>query len=267
MRFHSPAVYESIQNYVKEDSDNKRNLTAFITSETHPDYPGAIALYMGKNNLPVRIGYVKAEDAREFYNAYPALRNNPFKLNVSVVVVSKFYTKVGVPLYSVVQYSRDKRAELDHQIDAMSSLYDNTMPIYTKTAKPQLNKESNMAEKTMVSQMIDKNADVARSAAFLEAGRIANNQVAKFAAAKAPLMVKGYVDTPIGKLLIANMANVAAQKFRKGDSRLQELTEAMMVEAWQEVYRIIDIEKMINEMLDNDSIKRALSNLETKAPA
>jgi hypothetical protein len=58
---------------------------------------------------------------------------------------------------------------------------------------------------------------------------------------------------------------MAAQKLRGSDARLAKLTEAMMTEAWQEVYQIVDFEKMINDMLSNESIKAALNKLEAPA--
>jgi hypothetical protein len=114
-----------------------------------------------------------------------------------------------------------------------------------------------------INAIIDKNKQTATSAAFMEAGRIANNQVAKVAAKQLPVMVRGYADTAVGKLLLANIANFAATKLRPNDQRLGKLTGAMMVQAYQEVLADFDIEAMIEDMLDNSSIKKALKTLDS----
>ncbi len=113
-----------------------------------------------------------------------------------------------------------------------------------------------------IDKVLDVNKQTAVSAAFMEAGRIANNQAAKFISGKAPLVARGYVQTPIGKLVIANMANMAVEKFRPDDRRLNKLTKAMMVSAYQEALAEFDIEEMIENMLSNSSIKKALKSLD-----
>jgi hypothetical protein len=118
-------------------------------------------------------------------------------------------------------------------------------------------------EPTMFEKIVNTNVTMAQSAAFLEAGRIANNTAAKFVASKAPLMIKGYVETAFGKLMIANAAAVAAEKFRPADKKLARLANAMITEAYQEVYQQVDIEKMLNEMLSSESVKSALAKLDT----
>lgn len=130
--------------------------------------------------------------------------------------------------------------------------------------KPDAIKEYLTKEKeiTMFDKIVNTNTAMAQSAAFLEAGRIANNTAAKFVANKSPLMVKGYVDTAFGKLLIANAAAVAANKFRPTDKKLARLANAMITQAYQEVYQLVDIEKMLNEMLSSESVKAALSKLD-----
>ena len=113
-----------------------------------------------------------------------------------------------------------------------------------------------------VDKMVDTNKMVATQAAFQEAGRIALNQITKVATKQAPLMVKGYIDTPAGKLVIANMAVMAVNQFRPNDQKLQRLTQAALQQAYQEMYQSFDIEKFIAEFVDNSTIKSALNQIE-----
>ncbi len=112
-----------------------------------------------------------------------------------------------------------------------------------------------------MSKIIDKNKTVATSAAFMEAGRIANSQASKFAAKQLPMMVRGYAETALGRLLLANLASMAQEHFRSGDQRMQKLTQAMMVSAWKEVYQQIDIDGFIDQLLENKGMARAFEKL------
>lgn len=110
-------------------------------------------------------------------------------------------------------------------------------------------------------KIIETNKNVATSAAYMEAGRIANNQIAKALGKKLPMMLRGYADTCYGKLVISNIANIAIEKFRPEDVKLQSLSKAMMVQAYQEVLREFDIEGLIEELLESPQIKRATKML------
>lgn len=119
--------------------------------------------------------------------------------------------------------------------------------------KNQLNKDNKMTK------ILDTNKSVATQAAFQEAGRIFLNQIVKVAAKQAPMMLRGYVETPAGKLAIANAAVFAVQHFRPTDAKLNRLANAALAQAYLEVYKTFDIEALIDGFLDNDTIKRALT--------
>lgn len=124
--------------------------------------------------------------------------------------------------------------------------------------KQQLNKDNKMAK------ILDTNKQVATQAAYMEAGRIFLNQVSKLAAKQAPLMVRGYVDTALGRLVLANAAVFAVQHFRGNDQRLNRLANAALAEAYQELYKSFDIEQFIEGFLDNETIKRAMENVDAE---
>ncbi len=115
-----------------------------------------------------------------------------------------------------------------------------------------------------VNTVIEKNITLGTNAAFLEAGRIANNQLSAIAGKKLPIMVRGYTDTALGRLVLANIAMMAAEHFRPGDTRLERLTKAMAVTSYQEVLQQFDIEEMIEGMLSNKTIAKALKAVEVE---
>ena len=116
-----------------------------------------------------------------------------------------------------------------------------------------------------VQQVIANNMQLGTSAAFLEAGRIANNQISSVAASKLPMLMRGYAATPLGRLIIANIAALAAEHFRADDKRLKRLTNAMTVSAYQELLQTLDIEQFIEDLVSNSTIKKALKTFETQA--
>jgi hypothetical protein len=116
-----------------------------------------------------------------------------------------------------------------------------------------------------ISRTVAANKDAMENAAFLEAGFIANKQVTKLLSAKAPLMVRGYIDSPVGKLVIANLFSSVIAEFRPNHSTLGKLSHAMMVDAHQEIIKTLDIDGLIDELLSAETIKRALSKIEGAA--
>lgn len=105
------------------------------------------------------------------------------------------------------------------------------------------------------------NLSAVKTAGYLEAGRLANKQVTKVLAKRLPIMVRGYADTPFGRLVVANMATVAAAHFRGEDETLGKLTEAMQVQAYQEMLQCLEIETFLDELMENASMKMALKKL------
>lgn len=120
-------------------------------------------------------------------------------------------------------------------------------------------KGSNM--KNLLSNVADQNKQAVTNAALLEAGRIANNELAKLAAKQLPMMVRGYADSPVGKLVIANIASIALQQFRPNDSKLKYLSDAMLSSAFQEAIQTLNIDKLISDFTENSKIQTALDKL------
>lgn len=113
----------------------------------------------------------------------------------------------------------------------------------------------------IVKNITETNLRGVTTAAILEAGFVANKQISKMVASKAPMMVRGYLDTPLGRLLVANAAQVASRQFRPGDERLTRLTNAMVTSAYQDVIREIDINGMIDSLLEDSKIAGCMDRL------
>lgn len=126
---------------------------------------------------------------------------------------------------------------------------------------PTTTKGNNMSLSSKTTDFINANKSAATQAGYLEAGRIANNQVVKLSSKALPMMLRGYAETPIGKLLAANIAQMAAAQLRPNDPTLGRLTTAMTVAAYQEVIQTVDIEGWLDELMGSPAMKRAIEKL------
>lgn len=97
------------------------------------------------------------------------------------------------------------------------------------------------------------------SAGYLEAGRVANSRVTKLIAPKLPALARGYADTPIGRLVVANLAQVLQQQFRPENTALAKLTTAMVTQAYSEMLGNLKIDELLDELLSDKKIAAAMT--------
>jgi hypothetical protein len=147
----------------------------------------------------------------------------------------------------------------------MKSFFLDYFPLKGNLNMSNANANTSAAPALSVAAIVDRNKATAISAGFMEAGRIANGQVAKFVGKKLPVMVRGYADTALGKLVLANLASIAVQRVRPGSEQLVKLTNAMMVQAYQQLLGEVDLEGMLDELLEHATIKRAIAHIEAPA--
>lgn len=112
-----------------------------------------------------------------------------------------------------------------------------------------------------VKDVVSKNKEAAVQAGYLEAGSIANVQMAKLTGKMLPLVLRGYADTPLGMIVSANVAQLAIEKLRPDQKQLKKLTEAMVVSAYQELIKTVNIDGMIEEFLSSKDVKAAMRKL------
>ena len=110
---------------------------------------------------------------------------------------------------------------------------------------------------------LNANKDLAKSAAFLEAGRIANNKLVAVASSQLPLMARGYANTPVGKLVLANLLLISVQKFKPDNATLAKLGYAAVTQAYAELIQSFDIEGVIDGFLKDTRIAQVLGSLDT----
>lgn len=126
-------------------------------------------------------------------------------------------------------------------------------------------KENTMNMTNFFDRLINLNKAAAADAAYLETGRIANNTVARIVTGRLPFLARFSMKTPMAKLAIANASILLAQQLRPNDQRITKLAKSMTTVAYQEMLQTIDIEGMIDQLLAEPAIQRALAKTDTAA--
>ena len=115
----------------------------------------------------------------------------------------------------------------------------------TKTTK----KGSTIMEKVKqtAKQTVAQNKEAAIIASKMEAGRILNKQVLKQAAKHVPFWAKGYLDSPLAPIIIANAAAMLGN--HTGNTKVQKLSELMLLAAADTTVQSFNLDKIIDDAL------------------
>lgn len=135
----------------------------------------------------------------------------------------------------------------------------NTKNVHTQTTE---NKGKNTM--TKIANIVAANKSAVVNAAKLEAGKIALTQITKVAAKKAPFMIKGYIDTPIGRVVIANLLSVAVDQYAPSNQKAKAVASAAMEAAMLEMVQSFNIAEMIDEMVKGIDISTFTNNTENE---
>lgn len=135
----------------------------------------------------------------------------------------------------------------------------NTQSISTQTTE---NKGKNAM--TKIANIVAANKSAVVNAAKLEAGKIALTQITKVAAKKAPFMIKGYIDTPIGRVVIANLLSVAVDQYAPSNQKAKAVAGAAMEAAMLEMVQSFNIAEMIDEMVKGIDISTFTTSTENE---
>lgn len=135
----------------------------------------------------------------------------------------------------------------------------NTQSVNTQTTE---NKGKNTM--TKIANIVAANKSAVVNAAKLEAGKIALTQITKVAAKKAPFMIKGYIDTPVGRVVIANLLSVAVDQYAPTNQKAKAVAGAAMEAAMLEMVQSFNIAEMIDEMVKGIDISTFTVNTENE---
>jgi hypothetical protein len=138
------------------------------------------------------------------------------------------------------------------------------VPSQTSSANAQTTENKGKNTMTKIANIVAANKSAVVNAAKLEAGKIALTQITKVAAKKAPFMIKGYIDTPIGRVVIANLLSVAVDQYAPSNQKAKAVAGAAMEAAMLEMVQSFNIAEMIDEMVKGIDISTFTTSTESE---
>lgn len=112
--------------------------------------------------------------------------------------------------------------------------------------------------KNLLASAADTNKKAATTAGVLATGKAANKMLVSLVGPKLPMMVRGYADHPLFKLALANAAKMAIDQFRPNNDVAQRIATGMIISAYSEFIDQFDIEGIIDTLLNDSKVLRAL---------
>lgn len=109
---------------------------------------------------------------------------------------------------------------------------------------------------TKVNNVVAANKSAAVSVAKIEAGRIAVKQAVKLVKPAVPMMARGYLETALGELVVANLFKFAVDNFAANNDKAQVVADAMLQGAMLGAIQSLNVEQMISDVLEKVDISK-----------
>lgn len=123
-------------------------------------------------------------------------------------------------------------------------------------------KQENKIMSTKISNVIDKNKSALITAGKIEAGNIVIKRISKLITPKLPMLVRGYADTPAGRLVLANIFNFAVTQYAGQNKNAVMLADAALQGAMVEMMQSFNFNDLIDQVIDGVDLSRLTSDEE-----
>ena len=109
---------------------------------------------------------------------------------------------------------------------------------------------------TMVTRTVSSNTDAVKVAAKIATGRTVNAVFTKQLVDRKllPMMLRGYADSPLGAVVIANIVDFGVKQFAADNAKFAYVSDAMMASAMVDLLAEFDFEAIMNDVLSNVSL-------------
>lgn len=128
---------------------------------------------------------------------------------------------------------------------------------YSKDITNKTKVKQKVKNKNMVTRTMDSNVDAAKVAATITAGKTINKVVFKKIKGKLPVLVRGYADTALGTVVLANVMDFMVKQFAADNTKAAFAADAMMQAAMVELMAEFDFAAMLEEILSSVSLPEA----------
>lgn len=133
--------------------------------------------------------------------------------------------------------------------------------VESKDSNKNQNNEGNIMEKVkdIGSAVINANKDAAMAVAEITVGKAALKASKKLIKPRLPMYVRGYADSPLFDVVIANLVQIAVEARFKDNDKVRKISKAMMTASALTVAEHFDIDGMIEEFIDGISLPKGMS--------
>lgn len=153
---------------------------------------------------------------------------NPITGKISMCTLSK----VGTPIY------------FDSTAVGIGTI---TAPRTIKT--PTKGKPMPKTLKDNAVELVQENKAAAFTAAEIKAGQIINKQAISLIKPKLPMMVRGYADSPVASVVLANVVALGLKHYAAGNKKLEKISELMIAGAAFDSIDALNIDGIVNDFI------------------
>lgn len=120
----------------------------------------------------------------------------------------------------------------------------------TKIKQTVIKEEQKMAQapKSKTAVLVAQNKEALITAAKIEAGSIATKRIIDLIKPKLPIMARGYADTAVARVVVANLFSLAVQQYASENKKAEVIADAMMQGAMVEFVKSFNIEQIIEQV-------------------
>jgi len=101
----------------------------------------------------------------------------------------------------------------------------------------------------ILDKVVKENSTAAKQGALFVTGKTLNNVVKDMIRSKIPMVYRGFLDSPLSDIAVANIANFAVDNFAPSNDKARLASKAMMVAAMTSAIESLNIEAIIKDVL------------------
>jgi len=115
----------------------------------------------------------------------------------------------------------------------------------------------------IMAKIKDRNITAATAGAKIAAGKAINAVVMAKIKPQLPMMVRGYADSPLAAIVVANVFSAGVDQFMPQNARARQVADVMLDSAMTEFFSNFNIEKMFAELVASADIPEMLDPEDT----
>lgn len=186
---------------------------------------------VGKGHCDLDGGFTYSNEMLELDDGCKGITSKPVLDNK--IIINRGHTSVGTPIYYF-----DSTAAIS--VGALASRTELT---------PTKGKPMPKTLKDNAVELVQENKAAAFTAAEIKAGQIINKQAISLIKPKLPMMVRGYADSPVASVVLANVVALGLKHYAAGNKKLEKISELMIAGAAFDSIDALNIDGIVNDFI------------------